>query len=133
MIDGYIYGSNWLNNADGNWCCIDWETGKKKWEEHWQCKGSVIAADKMLYLYDEKKGTVVTLEMAINECRVANGEKPLEYKGGDIAKISAYMAFISRGKPVDVKVESEGAYKAYMKGKEFFYAKRGQLNMSCAN
>ena len=58
MIDGYIYGSNWLNNADGNWCCIDWETGKKKWEEHWQCKGSVIAADKMLYLYDEKKGTV---------------------------------------------------------------------------
>ena len=83
--------------------------------------------------YDEKKGTVVTLEMAINECRVANGEKPLEYKSADLAKLSAYMAFISRGKPVDVKVASEGAYKAYMKGKEFFYAKRGQLNMSCAN
>ena len=58
LIDGYIYGSNWLNNADGNWCCIDWETGKKKWEEHWQCKGSVIAAEGMLYLFDEKKGTV---------------------------------------------------------------------------
>jgi len=58
LINGYIYGSNWLNNADGNWCCIDWETGKKKWEEHWQCKGSIIAAEGMLYLYDEKKGTV---------------------------------------------------------------------------
>jgi len=58
LINGYIYGSNWLNNGDGNWCCIDWETGKKKWEEHWQNKGSVIAAEGMLYLYDEKKGTV---------------------------------------------------------------------------
>jgi len=82
--------------------------------------------------FDEKRGTVVTLEMAINECRVANGEKALACKGGDIAKISAYMAFISRGNPVDVKVATEGAYKAYMKGKEFFYAKHGKLNMSCA-
>jgi sulfur-oxidizing protein SoxA len=82
--------------------------------------------------FDEKKGKVVTLEMAINDCRVANGEKPLACKTGDIAKISAYMAFISRGKPVDVKVQSEGAYKAYVKGKELFYAKHGKLNMSCA-
>jgi len=57
-IDGYIYGSNWLNNGNGNWCCIEWETGKKMWEEHWNCKGSIVAADGMLYLYDEKKGFV---------------------------------------------------------------------------
>ena len=82
--------------------------------------------------YDEKRGTVVTLEMAINDCRVANGEQPLPYKSPDIAKISAYMAFISRGQLVDVKVQSEGAYNAYMKGKELFYSKRGKLNMSCS-
>jgi outer membrane protein assembly factor BamB len=56
LVDGYVYGSNWLHNGDGNWCCIDWNTGKKMWEEHWKCKGSVIAADGMLYIYDEKKG-----------------------------------------------------------------------------
>ena len=82
--------------------------------------------------FDEQRNMVVTLEMAINECRSANGEPPLEYKKGDIAKISSYMAYISRGKPVEVKVSSQGAYEAYLKGKEFFYAKRGQLNMSCA-
>ena len=58
LVDGYIYGSNWLNNSDGNWCCIEWNTGKKMWEEHWNCKGSVIAAEGMLYIYDEKKGNV---------------------------------------------------------------------------
>lgn len=58
LVNGYIYGSNWLNNSDGNWCCIDWNTGKKMWEEHWNCKGSVIAAEGMLYIYDEKYGNV---------------------------------------------------------------------------
>ncbi|MFO7622435.1 MAG: PQQ-binding-like beta-propeller repeat protein [Bacteroidales bacterium] len=57
-IDGYIYGANWINNGDGNWCCIKWDTGEKMWEEHWNCKGSIIAADGMLYIYDEKHGNV---------------------------------------------------------------------------
>jgi outer membrane protein assembly factor BamB len=58
LVDGYIYGSNWVNNGDGNWCCIEWNTGKKMWEEHWNCKGSIISAEGMLYIYDEKKGNV---------------------------------------------------------------------------
>ncbi len=62
LVDGYIYGANWLNNADGNWCCIDWNTGKKMWEEHWNCKGSIISAEGMLYVYDEKNGNVGLLK-----------------------------------------------------------------------
>jgi outer membrane protein assembly factor BamB len=62
LVDGYIYGANWLHNGDGNWCCIDWETGKKMWEEHWNCKGSIIAAEGMLYIYDEKRGNVGLLK-----------------------------------------------------------------------
>lgn len=58
LIDGYIYGANWLNNGNGNWCCIKWDTGESMWEEHWHCKGSIIWADGMLYIYDEKSGNV---------------------------------------------------------------------------
>jgi outer membrane protein assembly factor BamB len=58
LVNGYIYGSNWLNNNNGNWCCIDWKTGKKMWEAPWNCKGSIISADGMLYIYDERKGNV---------------------------------------------------------------------------
>ncbi len=61
-VGGYIYGANWLNNANGNWCCIDWKTGKKMWEEAWNCKGSIISAEGMLYIYDEKKGNVGLLK-----------------------------------------------------------------------
>jgi outer membrane protein assembly factor BamB len=62
LVDGYIYGANWLNNGNGNWCCIEWKTGKKMWEEPWNCKGSIISAEGLLYIYDEKKGNVGLLK-----------------------------------------------------------------------
>ncbi len=58
LVDGYIYGANWLSNADGNWCCLEWNTGKKMYEEYWKCKGSIISSEGMLYIYDEKTGFV---------------------------------------------------------------------------
>ncbi len=58
LVNGYIYGSNWLNNPNGNWCCIEWNTGKKMWEQPWNCKGSIISAEGMLYIYEEKNGNV---------------------------------------------------------------------------
>jgi FOG: WD40-like repeat len=63
LVNGFIYGSNWLNNGDGNWCCIDWKTGKKMWEEHWNGKGSIISAEGMLYIYEERKGNVGLLKV----------------------------------------------------------------------
>ena len=84
--------------------------------------------------YDPKRGEVITLPLAINECRVKNGEKPLPYKKGKLASILAYMAFTTRGKKIDIKVPNDpGALKAYEDGKHFYYARRGQLNMACAH
>lgn len=84
--------------------------------------------------FDSKSGEVRTLEQDINACREANGESPLGYKKGAIADISAYMAYTSRGNKVNVKIPSdERAMKWYEDGKMQFYAKRGQLNLSCAD
>jgi len=84
--------------------------------------------------FDTASGKVITLEGAINDCRTQNGEKPLGWSKGDIADISAYMAYTSRGNKVNVVIPSdERAMAAYQQGKEHFYAKRGQLNMSCAD
>jgi len=58
LVDGYIYGSNWLNNGNGNWVCLDWNKGEVRYEEKWFNKGSVIYADGRLYLFDEKYGNV---------------------------------------------------------------------------
>ncbi|RMG59396.1 MAG: sulfur oxidation c-type cytochrome SoxA, partial [Gammaproteobacteria bacterium] len=84
--------------------------------------------------YDPKTKQVKTLEQEINECRVKNGEKPLKWKKGALAQISAYMAYTSRGKPLSVKVPNDpDALAWYERGKHHYYAKRGQLNMACAD
>jgi sulfur-oxidizing protein SoxA len=84
--------------------------------------------------FDTDRGEVITLELAINECRKANGEKPLGWKKGAIADISAYMAYTSRGNIFDIEIPNDPrALAAYERGKKHFYQKRGQLNMACAD
>jgi outer membrane protein assembly factor BamB len=63
-VDGRIYGSNWRDNNAGNWCCLDWNTGKTIYEEAWGNlgKGVTIFADGKLYLYEEKRGTLALME-----------------------------------------------------------------------
>jgi sulfur-oxidizing protein SoxA len=85
--------------------------------------------------FDSNSGQVITLESAINACREANGEEPLKWEKGPIADISAYMHYTSRGNIINIQVPSDNpaALAAYERGKNHFYAKRGQLNMSCAD
>ena len=84
--------------------------------------------------FDVKTGEVVTLDLAINRCRTANGEKPLPYQTGMMASLTAYMVQTSRGKPFDIKIPDDPrARAAYEAGKQYFYTRRGQLNFSCAS
>jgi len=85
--------------------------------------------------WDKKRKMVMTLPLALNECREANGEKPLKYKKGSINKIMSFLAFQARGKQVNVVVPKDDpdALAAYEEGKKFYFTRRGQLNFSCAN
>lgn len=84
--------------------------------------------------FDEKEGKVVTLELALNRCREANGEAPYSYVKDEMASLTAYMAFTSRGKPMDIKIPDDPrALAALENGKRYFYTRRGQLNFSCAS
>ncbi len=84
--------------------------------------------------FDTKSGEVITLDVALNQCREANSEKPFDYSKDDMAALTAYMAYTSRGKPFDIKIPDDPrALAAYQKGEEYFYTRRGQLNFSCAS
>lgn len=82
VFNDHIYGSNWIDNSNGNWCCIDWETGKIRYEKEWQTKGSVIAADNRLYCYEEKRGLLALVDPTpedfniISTFRIREGSGP---------------------------------------------------------
>lgn len=84
--------------------------------------------------FNPTSGKIVTMEGDINKCLTDNGEKPFKWKKGKIAYVGAYIAYMSRDNLIDVKTpNSPAALAAYNRGKKHFYAKRGQLNMSCAD
>jgi sulfur-oxidizing protein SoxA len=110
-----------------------WNTPFKNGKSYADCFGGDPAQRKNYPMWDDKRKMVVTMELAVNECREANGEKPLKYKKGDITRLTAYMAYESRGQKINVQVPNDDALAAYNNGKELYFGRRGQLNFSCAS
>ena len=111
-----------------------WNTPFANGKTYGSCFGDDPAQRKNYPYWDSKRKMVITLPLAINECREANGEKPLKYKKGAIADLLAYMSYESRGQTIDVEVPNDpDALAAYNEGKSFYFARRGQLNFSCAS
>jgi sulfur-oxidizing protein SoxA len=112
-----------------------WKTPLKSGKTYASCfpnEGKMIAGNYPMF--DNAKGKVVTLETALNDCRKANGEEAWSY--GDpktMGMLTAYMRTLSDGMKMNIKVEGEGAMKAYEDGKKTFYGRSGQFNFSCAS
>jgi sulfur-oxidizing protein SoxA len=84
--------------------------------------------------WNSRDKKVETLEANIVQCQKINGEKPFGLKKGKIAYLSAYIANQANGQTINVVVpDDKDAQAAYDAGKRFFYAKRGQLNLACAD
>lgn len=94
-----------------------------------------IAISHLYPLWDKNQSKVITLALAINQCREDNNEPPLPYQKGEIAQLLSYMAYTSRGKLIDIKIpdSSPRALTAYLQGKQYYYQRRGQLNFSCSS
>lgn len=84
LLNGIIYGSNWINNNNGNWVGVDVKTGNTIFNTAWKGgkgKGSTVAADGMLYIYDERRGFVGLQQPGnefnvVSEFRITKGEGP---------------------------------------------------------
>jgi L-cysteine S-thiosulfotransferase len=117
------------------------EDGETLWYESFSnqksysdCFGDSTAIKQHYPRWDEATAEVVTLDLAINQCREANGEEPLDYMGEEMAALTAFIAYESRDELIDIEVPDQPeALAAYEAGKAFYYQRRGQLNFSCSS
>lgn len=78
-------------------------------------------------------GKLITLEGQINDCRVDNMQaEPWKYTGDQMVNMVAAISMQSRGMPVNVAIDGESA-PFFEQGKEIYYTRYGQLELSCAN
>jgi sulfur-oxidizing protein SoxA len=117
--------------------------GKKQWETPF-ANGKTMAscfahggkgAANDYPKVDEKTGKVITFERALNDCRVANGEKPLDYddmKKG-VGPMSIVARHLSDGMRINMKIDTPAELAAFNRGKEVFYGRTGAADQSCAS
>ena len=112
-----------------------YETPFANGKSYADCLGPEAPAIKQHFpRFDSAQGGVVTLEQALNNCRLANGEAQLDYLDQELISVTAYIAFESRGEKIAITVpDGPGALAAYEAGKQFFYERRGQLNFACSH
>jgi len=83
--------------------------------------------------WDPESASLVNLEGRINACRIRHQDRPgLAYESEDLLSLTAYVASLSRGTPVEVEV-TPATREVLETGAEYFQTRRGQFNLSCAN
>ena len=83
--------------------------------------------------YDARLKRVVTLEMAINQCRKAHRETLYEPADPEtMGAVIAYVRSLSDGEKVNVRVP-QAAQAAYDQGKRLYFTRMGQRNFACAS
>lgn len=83
--------------------------------------------------WNEEAGEVRTLAMQINDCRETQMEaEPYKYDSAPMAAMEALISVQSRGMKVDVAIDGPAA-DAWEQGKDLYYTRTGQLELSCAN
>ncbi|MCF6321732.1 MAG: sulfur oxidation c-type cytochrome SoxA [Rhizobiaceae bacterium] len=75
-----------------------------------------------------------TMETQVNECRTERmGAEKWKWESKEMLAMTAYVGLQSRGMPVNIDASDPGMAQWLEKGKEVYYTRVGQLNMSCAN
>ena len=78
-------------------------------------------------------GTVHTIVGDINRCLTENGAQELDGMGYQMALLVAAFKSPWSGQILDIDYRSSEIRRLYQIGRQYFWAKRGQMNLSCAN
>lgn len=82
---------------------------------------------------DEETGKLVVMEDLINECRTDRMQADAwKWSGIEMQSMVALIGVQSRGLPVNVAIDGPAA-PYWEQGKEMYYTRYGQLELSCAN
>ena len=119
--------------AMDDWSAVDGSEGKSCASCHGDAEESMAGVRAVYPKWNEAAGEVRTLEMQVNDCRVNQmGAEKLGYTSGAMTNMVALISLQSRGMPVNVAIDGP-AQATWEAGKELYYTRTGQLELSCAN
>lgn len=84
--------------------------------------------------WDEANARPINVELQINHCRTENmGAEAYAFDEGGQKPLTAYIKHQAMGTPMQSSLSDGDMQQWWERGKELYYERTGQLNLSCAN
>lgn len=114
------------------WNAVDGSEGKSCASCHGEPE-EMAGVSAVYPKWNEGAEEVRTLTMQVNGCRTEQmGAEPWKYDKTEMLNTTALLTSVSRGMPVNVAIDGP-AQSMWEQGKELYYTRTGQLELSCAN
>ena len=125
-------GMIFVEQAQDSWMIAEGTEGKSCSSCHNDMDS--MAGVKATYpKWNEEAGKVRTLQMQMNDCRTERmGAEAWGYDKAPAINMEAALSAVSRGLPVNVAIDGP-VQSTWELGKELYYTRTGQLELSCAN
>lgn len=125
-------GMLFVEDAKGLWGTVEGEAG----ESCASCHGAPedLAGVSATYpKWNDAAEEMRTMSMQINGCRTEQmGAEAWAYDKTELLNMTALLASVSRGMSVNVAIDGPAA-EAWEMGRDLYYTRTGQLDLSCAN
>jgi sulfur-oxidizing protein SoxA len=127
-------GMLYVSKGEKIWNTVEGTAGKSCASCHSDAAKSMKGVGASYPKWDAKDKRPIDVELQINKCRVANmGAPTYKFDDPNQRALTTYIKYQSFGMPVHVDL-SKGDMKAWwQKGKDVYYTRFGQLNLSCAS
>ncbi len=123
-----------IEQGEEIWNTAEGTEGKSCADCHGDAGESMASVGATYPKWHDKLNKPVNVELAINYCRTENmGADAYKFDKGGQKPLTAYIKNQALGKPVNIDL-SEGEMQTWWEnGKETYYKRTGQLNLSCAS
>lgn len=116
------------------WNTVEGSEGKSCASCHNDASESMAGVRTKMPRWSDTLDKPHTMETQINACREEGmGADSWKWESGEMLAMTAYVGLQSRGMPSDINLEEGNMQEWHARGKELYYTRVGQLNLSCAN
>lgn len=123
----------YVERGEEIWNTVDGEAGKSCASCHEDASETMKGVGASYPKWNETAGKPFNIELQINACRQDNMKaEPYKFDAADQKALTTYIKHQSLGLPMGVDLTSGDMQSWWEKGKETYYTRTGQLDLSCA-
>jgi len=123
-----------LDYGEELWTKVEGTAGKSCQSCHGDVSETMKDVGAHYPKWDAEAKRPIDVELQINKCRTENmGAEPYKFDSEEQKAMTVYIKYQSLGTPVEVDLTKGEMQSWWDRGKDLYYRRTGQLNLSCAS